>query len=215
MFLFNCVLKNALNKSDYCYYISLYHLIIYFKYFWYRSGYSGTTCDVNIDECQSQPCQNGGQCQDLIAQYSCQCASGFTGSTCQTNIDECASSPCLNQGKCTDLVDGYSCNCSGTGFNGSTCNININDCVGSACKNGATCIDQINSYTCNCSFGYTGQYCDSIIDYCKVYDSSGNLISDNICSPNGGCNSIIGRYVCNCSAGYTGQLCKERKEILE
>ena len=38
--------------------------------------FSGELCDVNIDECASQPCVNGATCQDGINSYTCQCSPG-------------------------------------------------------------------------------------------------------------------------------------------
>ena len=40
---------------------------------------------VDIDECESNPCANGGSCteiQHVYGGYSCECARGFTGSGC-------------------------------------------------------------------------------------------------------------------------------------
>ena len=37
-----------------------------------------------INECNSVPCQNGGQCIDEINKYSCLCEAGFTGLNCET-----------------------------------------------------------------------------------------------------------------------------------
>ena len=38
---------------------------------------------VNIDECESMPCQNGGTCSDQINSYDCTCQQGFDGTYCQ------------------------------------------------------------------------------------------------------------------------------------
>lgn len=38
---------------------------------------------IDINECASNPCQNGGNCTDGIAKYTCTCANGFTGNNCQ------------------------------------------------------------------------------------------------------------------------------------
>ena len=36
-------------------------------------GYEGDTCESNIDDCLSNPCQNDGTCIDGIANYTCSC----------------------------------------------------------------------------------------------------------------------------------------------
>ena len=38
---------------------------------------------VEIDECESFPCVNGGSCLDQIDSYQCQCRDGFTGVNCE------------------------------------------------------------------------------------------------------------------------------------
>ena len=39
---------------------------------------------LDINECESSPCENGGSCTDMEGGYSCACESGFTGSQCET-----------------------------------------------------------------------------------------------------------------------------------
>ena len=36
----------------------------------------------DIDECQSQPCENNGTCTDLVNDYQCDCIAGFNGTNC-------------------------------------------------------------------------------------------------------------------------------------
>ena len=67
-------------------------------------GYTGSHCAVEINECSSAPCHNGGTCVDQIGKYACTCPVGYTGSVCDVDIDDCSPTPCLNQGSCTDLV---------------------------------------------------------------------------------------------------------------
>ena len=38
---------------------------------------------VDIDECASHPCQNGGTCHDDINSFTCTCIPGYEGDTCQ------------------------------------------------------------------------------------------------------------------------------------
>ena len=32
-------------------------------------GWTGETCEVNIDECQEEPCLNDGHCIDLVGGF--------------------------------------------------------------------------------------------------------------------------------------------------
>ena len=59
-------------------------------------GFEGLTCEININECYSLPCENHGICTDLIDGYNCECPPGYQGVTCHEDIDECQSEPCLN-----------------------------------------------------------------------------------------------------------------------
>ena len=43
------------------------------------SDISGAKCEVDIDECDSTPCQNGGLCRDGLGEFDCQCKPGFLG----------------------------------------------------------------------------------------------------------------------------------------
>lgn len=39
----------------------------------------GLTCESNIDECLSNPCDNNATCIDGIDEYICNCEAGFEG----------------------------------------------------------------------------------------------------------------------------------------
>ena len=39
-----------------------------------------------LDECASNPCKNGGRCEDGIDSFACVCGLGFTGELCETGI---------------------------------------------------------------------------------------------------------------------------------
>lgn len=46
-----------------------------------ESGYTGSHCQLNYDECSLNKCQNNASCVDLIADFRCNCLPGFTGKT--------------------------------------------------------------------------------------------------------------------------------------
>nr|CAB3264694.1 cadherin-related tumor suppressor-like [Phallusia mammillata] len=83
-------------------------------------GFTGSSCNVEINECDPNPCQNGGTCRDLIGKFECQCRVGFNGATCANNIDYCSEQPCLNGGTCIDGESNYTCDCP-FGTNGRNC----------------------------------------------------------------------------------------------
>ena len=39
---------------------------------------------TDIDECASNPCENGASCTDEVNGYNCGCAPGYTGTHCET-----------------------------------------------------------------------------------------------------------------------------------
>ena len=45
-------------------------------------GWTGVNCETDINECTSNPCQNGAQCRDLLNRYECQCLPGWEGVNC-------------------------------------------------------------------------------------------------------------------------------------
>ncbi|XP_072030540.1 uncharacterized protein [Amphiura filiformis] len=93
----------------------------------------GISCP-DINECISDPCQNGGSCYDGLNQYICICENGWTGENCERNVYECLSRPCLNGGRCEDQDNGYECICE-AGWTGVNCQHNTS-CDGFLCLNG-------------------------------------------------------------------------------
>lgn len=68
---------------------------------------AGSRCEMEINECLSNPCLNRGVCDDLTGGYTCNCVVGFSGDRCEVNVDECYSAPCLNGGSCLDAVNNF------------------------------------------------------------------------------------------------------------
>ncbi|XP_061077777.1 lactadherin-like isoform X2 [Conger conger] len=48
-----------------------------------QPGFDGVHCQNNVNDCASQPCQNGGTCYDLEGDYNCRCPSPYVGKHCQ------------------------------------------------------------------------------------------------------------------------------------
>ena len=61
------------------------------------------SCDEDLDECLSYPCQNGGTCEQTEehGNYTCTCPDEFEGHNCQElKIKTCNEFPCKNGGTC-------------------------------------------------------------------------------------------------------------------
>ncbi|MDP6944671.1 MAG: calcium-binding EGF-like domain-containing protein, partial [Myxococcota bacterium] len=53
------------------------------------AGFSGSDCELNINNCSPNPCFNGAVCIDGVDSYSCSCPPGFLGTHCETDIYDC------------------------------------------------------------------------------------------------------------------------------
>ena len=56
-----------------------------FKYYHIFLGFEGKNCEVDINECEPNPCNNNGTCVDEINDYKCTCKAGFVGKSCEVN----------------------------------------------------------------------------------------------------------------------------------
>ncbi|EDV52449.2 uncharacterized protein Dere_GG16079 [Drosophila erecta] len=45
-------------------------------------GYTGPTCEIDVDECENQPCGNGATCINEPGSFRCICPSYLTGASC-------------------------------------------------------------------------------------------------------------------------------------
>ncbi|CAF5157240.1 unnamed protein product, partial [Rotaria magnacalcarata] len=135
--------------------------------------YTGQYCDIQIDHCTSQPCQNNGVCINTITGFTCICLSIYTGTYCSIATDPCLSKSCVtsNTSDCNNNNNNntnYRCSCR-AGFTASLCEQTMNYCssISLPCKNGGTCIDTINGYVCQCGGFYQGSDCSIPVDPCS------------------------------------------------
>uniref|UniRef100_A0A8C5JTJ8 EGF-like domain-containing protein n=1 Tax=Junco hyemalis TaxID=40217 RepID=A0A8C5JTJ8_JUNHY len=156
-----------------------------------KTGFEGTYCEVNSDECISHPCQNGGLCVDGVNHYRCSCQHGFTGTLCEVEINECLSRPCKNNGTCLDLIN-----------RSVTTKLQVSlislywykPCVCS------TALHKLfrDLFICNCAPGYYGSLCEMDVNECETLP----------CLHGGSCINRLGGYRCLCLPGFTGDRCE-------
>ena len=42
--------------------------------------------NIDIDDCTSECCQNGGTCIDGVNEFSCECVEGYDGDYCENSM---------------------------------------------------------------------------------------------------------------------------------
>uniref|UniRef100_A0A8C6YL30 Sushi, nidogen and EGF like domains 1 n=1 Tax=Nothoprocta perdicaria TaxID=30464 RepID=A0A8C6YL30_NOTPE len=75
---------------------------------------------LEVDACESSPCQNGGDCKSFGGSYLCVCPEGFFGYHCEIASDPCFSSPCGSRGYCLASNGSHSCTCK-VSYTGKNC----------------------------------------------------------------------------------------------
>ncbi|NXA00565.1 SNED1 protein, partial [Nesospiza acunhae] len=183
-------------------------------------------CD-EIDECQSQPCLNGGQCKDRVSAFLCLCEPGYTGHHCELDVDECQSEPCKNSGTCQDLPGSFACSCP-EGFLGTQCETEVDACESDPCQNGGECESYGGSYLCVCPEGFFGYHCETgeagraaqggprvrgTADTAKPGTSptASDPCFSSPCGSRGYCLPSNGTHSCTCKVSYTGKNCEKVK----
>lgn len=144
--------------------------------------YEGDNCETFVPICDENPCQNGGNCTNLMGgfMFMCTCSERYAGSNCETFVPACTSAPCQNGGTCTDIDGGitYQCACPVV-YEGTDCETLILPCEPNPCQNGGTCTDNLDAtYTCACNEGYLGDNCEVDITCSGNLDKCLPIMSD-------------------------------------
>ena len=135
-------------------------------------GFSGTNCEIDIDDCESSPCMNGGTCIDGVNGFVCDCPEQVTGRQCQifcpdrqrgefceTTVQFCDPAVCMNGGTCIEEDNGFRCVCLPS-HAGQRCD-RENNCTVNQCLNGGTCVDSPGGgFNCLCHGDFDGERCE-------------------------------------------------------
>ncbi|XP_071975161.1 nephronectin isoform X5 [Engystomops pustulosus] len=169
-------------------------------------GYTGKTCNQDLNECGLKPRPCKYRCMNTYGSYKCYCLNGYMmmpDGTC-SNALTCSMANC--QYGC-DIVKGeVRCRCPSPGLqlgsDGRTC-VDVDECAtGKAvCPRFRKCVNTFGSYICKCYPGYDlihahGKYQCFDIDECYTREYQ--------CSNHARCYNTPGSYKCKCNEGYRG-----------
>ncbi|XP_072933024.1 cubilin-like [Epargyreus clarus] len=164
------------------------------------------------DECESQPCEHGGTCLNLVNGYHCLCPSNWEGKNCEVDVNECRNFAgtdlgCQNGASCINRPGSYECICRPHWF-GLHCTRKAKNCQEGdfeMCGHGI-CIktDTGEGIKCICNQGWTtnntGDACLTDVNECD--SSQGPRCSIN---PKVDCINLPGSFRCGrCPPGYDG-----------
>ncbi|XP_050418749.1 von Willebrand factor D and EGF domain-containing protein isoform X2 [Patella vulgata] len=167
-------------------------------------GYTGKLCEVEINDCEPNPC-NHGTCIDYLQAYQCVCPGGYKGVHCEISTDLCNDDPCYPGVVCLSSPGSFACTSCPPGLTGDGVQCTeIDSCLSSPCFSSVTCKDMKapdNGFICGkCPRFFIGDGVD-----CKKKDVL--ACEHKVCSELVECSEIkeYPGYSCSpCPDGYEG-----------
>ncbi|XP_071787124.1 uncharacterized protein [Asterias amurensis] len=170
-----------------------------------EQGYHGHTCERDVNECSTRPCQH--RCMNTPGSYRCYCEEGFTLRSDQSS--------CMYDRRCDSLRCSYGCQEQGyykvmcicpdglrVAGNGYSC-LDINECaeIPGLCPIDKRCHNTYGSYTCLCKLGLSYKFIDGKYQ-CSDEDECATRRHN--CHRFATCTNKVRSYTCECNEGYGG-----------
>ena len=171
-------------------------------------GWDGFNCEVDIDECASMPCENGGVCLDSLSGYE-ERQVLHADRSLGTRLPEPFFTRLFEA--LTIPVGDFLCRCP-AGWAGDKCHIDADECLSAPCYNGEACAESStdpalapNEYRCTCATGWASPNlgCTVNIDEC----------ASDPCQNGAECYDGLDEFACNCIDGFAGDVCDEDVDV--
>uniref|UniRef100_A0A8C9U827 Latent-transforming growth factor beta-binding protein 1 n=1 Tax=Scleropages formosus TaxID=113540 RepID=A0A8C9U827_SCLFO len=159
-----------------------------------------TRC-VDINECESGPCEGKGRCVNSIGSYACQCYTGYSQVITQNkkfcqDVNECDMPNKCPGSRCVNTVGSYTCECDhGYALSSRGQCEDVNECQDEDVCTHGRCANTEGSYRCICNQGFqpsTDNRSCQDVDEC---------LRQETCL-HGMCVNLEGSYRCICNLGY-------------
>ncbi|KAM6446900.1 epidermal growth factor-like protein 6 [Liasis olivaceus] len=169
-------------------------------------GYTGKTCNQDINECGLKPHICEHRCMNTHGSYKCYCLNGYMlmpDGTC-ANSRTCTMANC--QYGCEEVKDDVQCLCPSSGLqlapNGKTC-IDIDECATgrAVCSFNRRCVNTFGSFYCKCQIGYELKHLNGRFDCVDINECIASMPK---CNLHAECLNSQGSFKCKCKPGYRG-----------